>query len=76
LAQLAKAERIDKLQQTFKGVEDDYLRIMNLGSNGYNGNVTDEDGMETDEDLDDEETDEDYEGEEIDNRPTKRVRIQ
>lgn len=80
MAQLPKAERIDKLQQTFKGVEDDYLRLLNMGSNGYNGDAMDTDGDdegddETGEDGDeeDEEAEEEIEAEE---RPAKRVRIQ
>ena len=64
LSQLAKAERIDKLQQTFKSVEDDYLRILKIGSNGFNDN-----GVETEED-------EDLEEEDADDRPTKRTRFQ
>jgi hypothetical protein len=70
LAQLPKSERIDKLQQTFKGVEDDYLRLLRVGSNGVNG-----DNMETDDDEDDE-GDDDGDGEEQgDERPAKRVRV-
>ena len=38
MAQLPKPERIDKLQQTFKIVEDDYLRILKIGSKSLNGN--------------------------------------
>jgi hypothetical protein len=64
LAQLDRVERIDKLQQTFKGVEDDYLRILRINTNGFNG-----DRMDTDES---EEEESDY-GE---TRPPKRVRIQ
>jgi hypothetical protein len=67
LAQLPKAERIDKLQQTFKGVEDDYLRLLRVGSNGFNG-----DPVETDGDEDDEDEEED--DEEVDERPIKRVK--
>lgn len=70
---MPKAERIDKLQQTFKGVEDDYLRIMRLGSNGYNGD--DADDMETDDEEDDEDEEDDYEGEDLNDRPTKRPRL-
>jgi hypothetical protein len=69
LAQLSKAERIDKLQQTFKGVEDDYLRLLKLRSNGFNGDGFNGDTMEMDDD-------DDEEANEIDERPTKRVRIQ
>ena len=64
MAQLDRAERIDKLQQTFKGVEDDYLRILRIKTNGFNG-----DGMDTDE-SDEEESDD------VEERPPKRVRIQ
>jgi hypothetical protein len=64
LAQLSKAERIDKLQQTFKIVEDDYLRLLKVGSNGFNG-----DGMGMDEIEEEEEKD-------TDERPVKRVRLQ
>jgi hypothetical protein len=60
LAQLPKGERIDKLQQTFKGVEDDYLRLLKMGSNGFNGDTMD---------IDEEEE------EEAEARPAKRVRI-
>jgi hypothetical protein len=52
LAQLAKAERIDKLQQTFKGVEDDYLRLLRVGSNGLNGDHMDDDDSEDEDDED------------------------
>lgn len=70
MAQLPKSERIDKLQQTFKGVEDDYLRLLRVGSNGVNG-----DNMETDDDDDDEGDDEvDSEKEGLE-RPAKRVRV-
>ena len=62
MAQLSKPERLDKLQQTFKAVEDDYLRLLRVESNGLNG-----DGMETDGDEEDEE---------VGDRPMKRVRIQ
>lgn len=65
MAQLSKTERIDKLQQTFKVVEDDYLRILRGGSNGFNG-----DAMEIDED------DHEDEAHEVNGRPSKRVRIQ
>ena len=54
------------MQQTFKGVEDDYLRLLNMGSNGFNGNT-----MDIDEE--DEEEEEESEAEE---RPAKRIRIQ
>lgn len=57
-------ERIDKLQQTFKGVEDDYLRILRINMNGFNG-----DTMDTDESEEDESDD-------VEQRPPKRVRIQ
>lgn len=68
MAQLAKAERIDKLQQTFKGVEDDYLRLLRVGSNGFNGDL-----MESGDDEDDEE--EEDEEEEVNERPVKRVKM-
>jgi hypothetical protein len=45
-------------------VEDDYLRILKIGSNGVNDN-----GVETEED-------EDLEEEDADDRPTKRTRFQ
>jgi hypothetical protein len=64
LAQLDRAERIDKLQQTFKGVEDDYLRILRINTNGFNG-----DRMDTDES-------EEEESDDVEDRPPKRVRIQ
>lgn len=64
LSQLAKPERIDKLQQTFKSVEDDYLRLLKIRSNGFNDN-----GVETDED-------EELEEENANDRPTKRARFQ
>lgn len=67
LAQLAKAERIDKLQQTFKGVEDDYLRILKVGSNGFN-----RDGEETDES----EVSEDDNNDNVEHRPSKKARTQ
>jgi hypothetical protein len=74
LAQLPKQERIDKLQQTFKGVEDDYLRLLRIGTNGANG-----DGWETDQDDEDEDRDDEVEEngeeEEISDRPKKRVRF-
>jgi hypothetical protein len=59
LAQLDKKERVDKLQQTFKGVEDDYLRLLRVGSNGFNGEHVD-----TDEEEDD-----------VGPSPSKRVRL-
>ena len=65
MAQVARPERIDKLQQAFKGVEDDYLRIMNLGTNGYR-----RDGAEEWETEDGEE-----EEEEEDGRPSKRIKL-
>jgi len=64
LAQLDRAERIDKLQQTFKGVEDDYLRILRINMNGFNG-----DRMDMDES-------EEEESDDVEARPPKRVRIQ
>ena len=64
LAQLDRVERIDKLQQTFKGVEDDYLRILRINSNGFN-----RDNMDTDESEEDDSDD-------VEERPTKKVRIQ
>jgi hypothetical protein len=75
LAQLSKAARIDKLQQTFKTVEDDYLRLLKVGSTGVNGN-----GMDIDVDVDDEEEGEE-EGEEEEEdleveRPPKRIRLE
>jgi hypothetical protein len=63
LAQLTKAERLDKLQETFMAVEDDYLRLLGLGKNGY-------DGL----DLEGEEEDDDFDNN-VDDRPMKRVRI-
>jgi hypothetical protein len=60
---LSKKDRIDKLQQTFKGVEDDYLRLLRIGTNGFN-----RDAVETDESEDD--------MAEVDERPAKRVRSQ
>jgi hypothetical protein len=63
LAQLAKAERLDKLQETFKVVENDYLRLLGLSKNGYDG--LDLEGEEEDDDFDDD----------VDDRPIKRVRI-
>jgi len=57
-------ERIDKLQQTFKGVEDDYLRILRINTNGFNG-----DRMDTDES-------EEEESDDVEERSPKRVRIQ
>jgi len=39
------------LQQTFKGVEDDYLRLLNMGTNGFTGDTMDID----DDDEEDEE---------------------
>jgi hypothetical protein len=65
LSQLAKPERIDKLQQTFKSVEDDYLRLLKIGSNGFNG-----EGVETDEDAEDEELEDN-----ANDRPVKRARF-
>ena len=65
MSQLPKPERIDKLQQTFKSVEDDYLRLLKIGSNGFNG-----DGVETDEDAEDEELADD-----ANDRPVKRARF-
>jgi hypothetical protein len=65
LSQLAKPERIDKLQQTFKSVEDDYLRLLKIGSNGFNG-----EGVETDEDAEVEELEDD-----ANDRPAKRARL-
>ena len=64
MAQLDKSERIEKLQQTFKGVEDDYLRLLRIGSNGFNGDSMDTDESEMDEDDND------------DARPTKKVKTQ
>ena len=64
MAQLDRAERIDKLQQTFKGVEDDYLRILRINTNGFNG-----DRMDMDES-------EEEESDDVEDRPPKRVRIQ
>jgi hypothetical protein len=63
LAQLSKAERLDKLQQTFKVVEDDYLRLLGLSRNGY-----DDLDVEADESEDEVEND-------LDDRSTKRVRV-
>jgi hypothetical protein len=63
LAQLAKAERLDKLQETFKVVENDYLRLLGLSKNGYD--ELDLEGEEEDDDLDDD----------VNGRPMKRVRI-
>ena len=63
MAQLAKAERLDKLQQTLKVVEDDYLRLLGLNRNGYNGH-----NIETDESGDEDEDDG------VDDRPTKKVK--
>lgn len=73
MAQLPKAERIDKLQQTFKGVEDDYLRLLKMGSNGYNGNTMD---IDEEEEEDREGVEEEEEEMETEARPAKRVRIQ
>jgi hypothetical protein len=46
-------------------VEDDYLRLLKIGSNGFNG-----DGVETDEDAEDEEMEVD-----TNDRPVKRARF-
>ena len=73
MAQLQKAERFDKLQQTFKGVEDDYLRLLKMGSNGFNGATMD---IDEDEDEDGEDVEEEEEEEDSEARPAKRVRIQ
>lgn len=73
MAQLPKAERIDKLQQTFKGVEDDYLRLLKMGSNGYDGNTMD---IDEEEEEDREGVEEEEEEMETEARPAKRVRIQ
>ena len=73
MVQLQKADRIDKLQQTFKGVEDDYLRLLKRGSNGFNGNMMD---IDEEEEEDGEDVEEEEEEEESEARPAKRVRIQ
>jgi len=54
------------LQQTFKGVEDDYLRLLNMGTNGFTGDTMD---------IDEEDEDEEDESE-VEERPAKRIRIQ
>ena len=60
------AERLDKLQQTFKVVEDDYLRLLGLSRNGYNA---------LDLEVDESEDEADDDGDDDDDRPTKKVRI-
>lgn len=54
------------MQQTFKGVEDDYLRLLNMGTNGFTGDTMD---------IDEEDEDEEDESE-VEERPAKRIRIQ
>jgi hypothetical protein len=73
LAQVPRPERLDKLQQTFKSVEDDYLRIMGLGRNGHNGEM--ESDWEDEEEEEEEEDDDvgEQEGEDS-GRPAKRLR--
>jgi hypothetical protein len=51
------------LQETFKVVEDDYLRLLGLSENGYDRV-----------DLESEEEDDDFD-DDVDDRPMKRVRI-
>lgn len=51
-------------------MEDDYLRLLKIRSNGFNDN-----GVETDED-EEEVAEEEEEEESADDRPTKRARFQ
>jgi len=47
-------------------VEDDYLRLLNMGTNGFTGDTMD---------IDEEDEDEEDESE-VEERPAKRIRIQ
>lgn len=77
MAQLSKQERIDKLQQTFKSVEDDYLRILRGESNGYNSNGLEmiEEEEDEEDDLDEAEDGDEEEEEEEEIVPRKRMRF-
>ena len=47
-------------------MEDDYLRLLNMGTNGFTGDTMD---------IDEEDEDEEDESE-VEERPAKRIRIQ